>query len=315
MTIYINRVSRSKIEDVVKSSSRSYTHAVNGLKLITNTNNSSFKLTAGKAIFYNDDFSNPIELNIPNRIINPPPLLQTSNVAYIALDSSGNYQYQATQFQSWQLDDKLPIGAVTSLDGGQTISQIFPFIINSDPDSKATLDYGMKNITADTIRIQGIENTLKLKIGSGKIRSAGRNYFINTRLPHLTTFSAQNPITFRYVNQDGSIESVTDTLDTTKYERNGSLALLSAGRASLQQVYMSASGSVAIQRGQEQYGSIGDTAKHLSGERHIKAPSLSGFIKIGAIGIKTGTTNILRKADALIYVANKDGVNGGDIIE
>lgn len=308
MVLYIN--SSEGLKSILSNVSlaKEYNFVESGLKIGNDPDSAKFSIQSGIAYFYTNGTQSKI--NVAQRSLSLPDILQNSTVAYVFLKSNGTIFYQTASPQSWDLVDKIALGAITSTDVGRTLSQVYPFIINSDPNSMATLDYGIQNITADTVKLQGIENTLRLKIGSGKIRNAGRNYFNNKSLPHLTTFPVQNPITFRYVNRDGSIESVTDTLDTIRYERNGELRLVRDGRCSIQYVFISASGSIAIQRGQTLYGSIDDTSRQLSGDIFIKAPNLSGFVLIAAIGLKKGATNILTLADAKIYTANKDGAIG-----
>lgn len=303
----INLVNYELNANEIPIKTRLYTFAQSGLKIGTSISPNKFSIQSGIAYFYIDEMQKKI--TFAGGDFDLPSLLQTVSAAYVYLCSDGTLTYEEYAPQSWNLDDKIPLGAITSLDQGSTLSQVFPILIDSSPSSKLSLDDGMRNLT-ETI-ISGIPNTLKLKINSGIIRSTGRNYFIDKQRPNTVNFSEQNPIEFTYINQEGKVLSKQTNIDTKNYDDNGVLKKINSSNATIQYAFISASGNIGILYGQIKYRNFTEALRNVNSESIIKPSILSGFMLNAVIVTKFNSSSFSDTTTTRIIPTNRSGDIGG----
>lgn len=264
-----------------EESEMKYTRVIQGLKLKPHADTDKFLIESGKAVFWRKGVSQ--DLDYVESPIQIPGLLQNGSVAYVFIDKNGTLSYKAAVPDIEDLDDTIPVGAITSLDGGQTISQVIPFIINSSEGNKQGLAIGMLNISENSLI--PIKDKLQYQLPPGKLFCVGRNYWNDSDKPNVTSYQAQDPVTVTYVSSWGQVLRQSTDFDFSQYESISAQELrsISGDDASVQHVYLSAQGQVAVQYGQRLKPSLPNAIQYGLSDPFVKSSTLSGFIKIATI--------------------------------
>lgn len=283
---------------------RDYTYVESGLK-IEKISNTSFKINAGVAYFIIKNVSTKI--TFVEQVLPVPTMLSTISVTYLYLNTSGVIEYKNRAPLLEDLDVSIPIGAISSTDAGLTISQVFSFIIDSSPSSKTLMMLGILNISE--IGLIPIANTLTFQTPAGKINSAGRNYFNDIDMPHVSTVPAKNPIQVTYISSTNQIIKKVTNFDFTIYDSLGSILAVEAGKATAQYVFMSAAGDIAVQPGQKKRSGLSNLLQYFNSDSFQKASILGGFTKIATILALGETTNVANISQCRIVNTNKFGAN------
>ena len=283
----------------------------NGLISI-NVDITKFNITAGIGIITN--FDNP---EVPTSdIINfgpftgiTPAYLTTSNITYLAVNSSGTLIQQSSEFTTPQRRDLVLLGAVihsnlTSINVVNNISAPTNAGINQLHD---LMNYvGPLNLTGNKYTANGAN--LALDKSAGSIFKFGVNFATDWKKPHELNQGLQTALTFRYRQADGTEGTDRINLDPSLYELNNVLTTVPNNNFTIQTVTMFQTGLTRIQRGQTLYATLDAAERALLSRDFVVEPNIkTNGITRSYIILRNSTTSLLNTSDAKVIEAQKYG--------
>jgi hypothetical protein len=152
--------------------------------------------------------------------------------------------------------------------------------------------------------------TLTFKTSSGTFWGNGIGFPTNELNPNSITVPAYIPASFYYTTQTGgTFTSTTTTVDTTKYDVGGVITNIpGAGNYSTQRIYMSQSGVIRLQYGQNYYSTLAKAIAAIPSETFIVNPDNSlDCTLIGLLTVKDGTSDLSNTDDAIFTFVSKFG--------
>ena len=151
---------------------------------------------------------------------------------------------------------------------------------------------------------------LQFKTSYGTFWGNGIGWDTNELNPNSIIVPAYSPATFYYTTQTGGSFTVTaNTIDTTKYDVGGVITNVpGSGGFTTQRIYMSQSGVIRIQYGQEHYPTLVKAIAAIPSETFIEN-SDNGIdcILIGLLTVKDGITALNNTDDAVFTLVSKFG--------
>jgi hypothetical protein len=152
--------------------------------------------------------------------------------------------------------------------------------------------------------------TLQFKTSSGTFWGNGIGWDTNELDPNSITIPAYSPVVFYYTTQTGGSFTVTaNTIDTTKYDVGGVITdLPGSGSYTTQRIYMSQSGVIRIQYGQNSYSTLAKAIAAIPSETFVEN-SDNGIdcILIGLLTVKDGAAALNNTDDAIFTLVSKFG--------
>ena len=152
---------------------------------------------------------------------------------------------------------------------------------------------GPFNISGNLISANGAN--LSLNKSSGSIFQKSFNYNTSTNNPHVSTTPGITLLSFAYQNQTGGPGTYVTVLDPTTYDNGGTTTTIPGGGAnsSVQRVYLFASNTFRIQRGQATYSSLANALNSFQNESFVVSPLIKDFgVLIAYIAIRKDCTNL-----------------------
>jgi hypothetical protein len=152
--------------------------------------------------------------------------------------------------------------------------------------------------------------TLTFKTSSGTFWGNGIGFPTNELNPNSITVPAYVPASFYYTTQTGgTFTSKTTTVDTTKYDVGGvAVNVPGSGNYSTQRIYMSQSGVIRLQYGQNYYSTLAKAIAAIPSETFVVNPDNSiDCILIGLLTVKDGTGDLSNPDDAVFTFVSKFG--------
>jgi len=283
----------------------------NGLISI-NVDPTKYDISAGIGIITNyDDPEDPIStiVNFDAIIGHTPVYLTSSNITYIAINSSGAVVESATQFTSVQRRDLIILGAVvhsnlTTINVVNNISAPSNSIGNQLGDLIEAV--GPLNITGNKYTANGVN--LSLDKSAGSIFKFGVNFANDWKKPHELTQTSGTALTFRYRTQNGNEGSDITVLDPTKYDLANVITTVPNNKYTIQTVTMFQTGLTRIQYGQNYYDSLSEAQNAIFTRNFVVENNiLMNGITRAYIILKKETTSLLNIVDAKIVDAQKFG--------
>lgn len=206
---------------------------------------------------------------------------------------------------------------------GAIISQVqaLPSLVIDATQTLRDLLYvlGTLNVTGNEASANGAN--LNIDVSAGTQLRAGSGYGDSEAARKSINFSnqeARSPATFQYLYRDGG-GGYTNGADTTTIvpglydDGDGTLAVVSANRWSIQRIWCFTSGNVRITPGQFTYGSSTAALAALASEAHEYDPTLDSGALTTFLIVRGGATDLSDSGDALFRVASRFGVGGGTI--
>jgi hypothetical protein len=151
---------------------------------------------------------------------------------------------------------------------------------------------------------------LQFKTSSGTFWGNGIGWDTNELNPNSITVPAYSPASFYYTTQTGGSFTVTaNTIDTTNYDVNGIITNIpGAGNYVTQRIYMSQSGIIRVQYGQNYYSTLAKAIAAIPSETFVEnSDNGTDCILIGLLTVKDGTTNLSNTDDAVFTLVSKFG--------
>lgn len=152
--------------------------------------------------------------------------------------------------------------------------------------------------------------TLTFKTSSGTFWGNGIGFPTNELNPNAITVPAYLPASFYYTTQTGGTFTVTTTtVDTTKYDVNGvAVNVPGSGNYTTQRIYMSQSGVIRLQYGQNYYSTLAKAIAAIPSETFVVNPDNSiDCTLIGLLTVKDGTGDLSNTDDAVFTFVSKFG--------
>ena len=289
---------------------------ISGLVISGTQGATSFQISAGQALFIDKhtDPLNPtiVELNYPGATIASSSVPLGGTFGYVGIQSNGTIVYEAFAPTIGNIEDTIWLGFITTNDAWATINLIGPTLVGISPLNQLALSLGIINIENKTV--SPINGTLQLSNPNIPFYYIGRNWgdTPNNRLfPNIRTVSAASPLTFTYLDRSGTVISTGNTsLDPTQFDNGSGFTTITGDNASVQRLYMSASGSISVLYGQQQYSNLNQAIQRFSAEPFIKPPVLNGFILLATIIVRTDATDLSNANQARIVAGGKFGDSG-----
>jgi hypothetical protein len=151
---------------------------------------------------------------------------------------------------------------------------------------------------------------LQFKTSSGTFWGNGIGWDTNELNPNAITVPAYSPAHFYYTTQTGGSFTVTaNTIDTTNYDVGGvAVDVPGNGNYTTQRIYMSQSGVIRIQYGQNYYSTLAKAIAAIPSETFVEN-SDNGIdcILIGLLTVKDGATALNNIDDAIFTLVSKFG--------
>ena len=152
--------------------------------------------------------------------------------------------------------------------------------------------------------------TLTFKTSAGTFWGNGIGFPTNELNPNSITVPAYTPASFYYTTQTGgTFTTTTTTVDTTKYDVGGvAVNVPGSGNYSTQRIYMSQSGVIRLQYGQNYYSTLAKAIAAIPSETFVTNPD-NGLdcILIGLLTVKDGTSDLSNTDDAIFTFVSKFG--------
>lgn len=152
--------------------------------------------------------------------------------------------------------------------------------------------------------------TLTFKTSSGTFWGNGIGFPTDELNPNAITVPGYLPASFYYTTQTGgTFTATTTTVDTTKYDVNGvAVNVPGSGSYTTQRIYMSQSGVIRLQYGQNFYSTLAKAIAAIPSETFVVNPDNSiDCILIGLLTVKDGTGNLSNTDDAVFTFVSKFG--------
>ena len=156
--------------------------------------------------------------------------------------------------------------------------------------------------------------SLTFKTSSGTFWGNGIGFPTNELNPNSITVPGYIPASFYYTTQTGgTFTAKTTTVDTTKYDVGGvAVNVPGNGNYTTQRIYMSQSGVIRLQYGQEYYSTLAKAIAAIPSETFVVNPDNSiDCTLIGLLTVKDGTSNLSNVDDAVFTFVSKFGENLG----
>jgi len=287
----------------------------NGL-VQANADPTKFNITAGIGIISNfDDPENPTStiVNFPAFTGITPTYLTTSNITYIAINSSATIVQQATPFTNIQRRDLIALGAVihsnlTTINLINNISAPTNAGTNQLHDLMEAI--GALNVDGNKITANGAN--LSINKTAGDIFKLGVNFANDWKNPHKLNISAQTPVTFRYRTQNGTEGSNVTALNPALYDVANVLTSVPSNKFSIQTVTLFQTGAIRVQYGQATYATLSEAESAINTRTYNVEPNIAANgITRAYIILKNTATSLQNASDTKIVEAGKFGNVGG----
>lgn len=149
--------------------------------------------------------------------------------------------------------------------------------------SESTLRHSAVKFTGGTI---APSTTLgQLKRGVAYVERESGNWEQSTINPHKSTLGAIDPITFTYLNADGSVYGTIGTSDVDGRYLSGNVALAN-NKFSIQVAYITTEGLIVVLLGQSEYATMSDTLAAIESYIPVKPAILEGTIEFSRWAVK-----------------------------
>jgi hypothetical protein len=152
--------------------------------------------------------------------------------------------------------------------------------------------------------------TLTFKTSSGTFWANGIGFPTDELNPNAITVPGYLPASFYYTTQTGgTFTATTTTVDTLNYDVNGVKTLIpGAGNYTTQRIYMSQSGVIRLQYGQNYYSTLAKAIAAIPSETFVVNPDNSiDCTLIGLLTVKDGTGDLSNTDDAIFTFVSKFG--------
>ena len=278
-------------------------------------------MSAGIGIITNfDDPENPTStiVNFPAVVAKTPSYLTTSNITYVAINSSGTVTESATPFTPEQRRTLIILGAVihsnlTNINVVNNISAPTNASTNQLHDLMEAI--GALNLSGNKF---GPNNAnLLMNKSAGTIFKLGSNFVNDWKNPHVLGQGALTGLTFRYRTQNGTEGADVTSINPNVYDLNNVLTAVPSNRYSIQTITLFQSGLVRVQYGQETYGSLSEAEAAISTRSYAVESNiaLNGITRAYLL-VKEGSTSLTNTANAKFVDAGKFGsiTSGGGAI-
>ena len=287
----------------------------NGL-VQANADPTKFNITAGIGIISNfDDPENPTStiVNFPAFIGITPTYLTTSNITYIAINSSATIVQQATPFTNVQRRDYIILGAVihsnlTTINLINNISAPTNAGTNQLHDLMEAI--GALNVDGNKITANGAN--LSINKTAGDIFKLGVNFANDWKNPHKLNLPLQTLATFRYRTQNGTEGANVTVLNPALYDVANVLTSVPSNRFSIQTVTLFQTGAIRVQYGQATYATLSEAESAINTRTYNVEPNIAANgITRAYIILKNTATSLQNASDTKIVEAGKFGNVGG----
>lgn len=316
-----NEINWKYIKDFQKEKEYLSTGLIKSGVISINGDNTKYNVSAGIGIITNfDDPENPTStiVNFPAVVAKTPSYLTTSNITYVAINSSGTVTESATPFTPEQRRTLIILGAVihsnlTNINVVNNISAPTNASTNQLHDLMEAI--GALNLSGNKF---GPNNSnLLMNKSAGTIFKLGSNFVNDWKNPHVLGQSALTGLTFRYRTQNGTEGSDLTSITPNVYDLNNVLTSVPSNRYSIQTITLFQTGLVRIQYGQETYGSLSEAEAAISTRSYnVESNIALNGITRAYLLVKEGTTSLANTADAKFVDAGKFGsiTSGGGAI-
>lgn len=316
-----NEINWKYIKDFQKEKEYLSTGLIKSGVISINGDNTKYNVSAGIGIISNfDDPENPTStiVNFPAVVAKTPSYLTTSNITYVAINSSGAVTESATPFSAEQRRSLIILGAVihsnlTNINVVNNISAPTNASTNQLHDFMEAI--GALNISGN--KFSPNNNNLLLNKSAGTIFKLGSNFVNDWKNPHILGQSALTELTFRYRTQNGTEGSDVTSINPNVYDLNNVLTAVPSNRFSIQTITLFQTGLVRIQYGQETYASLSEAEAAISTRSYnVESNIALNGITRAYLLVKEGTTSLSNIANAKIVDAGKFGsiTSGGGAV-
>jgi hypothetical protein len=313
------------------------TGLLHGGVLSTENGTTTFSIASGSGLIidYNatlveDPYPTIVKVDWPAYVSSSLPNIATTEITYIAIDSTGALVKQSTAYVNGDFEDKIVIGRVLHQSGSVTNGTI----------TSPTVAYGQTGFRGDFIRAFGPlkisghvvsvnatatnppTNTqfLGLAKTAGDSYVEGRNYTTNPSSPNYVKSTTDTALTTskiyrEYVNGSGTV--VIDSgvggagytaIDVTNYNNAGTLTAIGAGnKFTIQRLYWfpnSVNRAIFAYYGNTIYSTIDDAEAGIASEAFTEGDNTrDAAILIGYLIVKVGATDLGDPAQAKLIQA------------
>lgn len=316
-----NEINWKYIKDFQKEKEYLSTGLIKSGVISINGDNTKYNVSAGIGIITNfDDPENPTStiVNFPAVVAKTPSYLTTSNITYVAINSSGTVTESATPFTPEQRRSLIILGAVihsnlTNINVVNNISAPTNASTNQLHDLMEAI--GALNLSGN--KFSANNANLLMNKSAGTIFKLGSNFVNDWKNPHVLGQAALTGLTFRYRTQNGTESSDLTSINPNVYDLNNVLTAVPSNRYSIQTITLFQSGLVRVQYGQETYGSLSEAEAAISTRSYAVESNiaLNGITRAYLL-VKEGSTSLTNTANAKFVDAGKFGsiTSGGGAI-
>lgn len=140
--------------------------------------------------------------------------------------------------------------------------------------------------------------SLTFQVAAGSIFELGTANAEDEDNPNEITFTAQDPASYFYVDQDSTISTGTTNINVTQYDVAGTPTTMTNNRFKIETVYKFNSGNHVVQMGQNQYQTLDDAQADIASRSFVENPILANGTRLGWIIVQEGSTDLSDTAQA-----------------
>jgi len=285
-----------------------------GVLSINGGNNTLFDVSAG--VGYVVDYSTPSAPTIKSVSFGPFSAQTVTNLAsadftWILINSSGAIVQQTTNPTPIQRRTMINLGRLnTSNRTNISFANTLPDFTFSPVSQLGDLmdSLGPFNVSGNVVSANGAN--LSMNKSAGTMFQKSFNYSSTTNNPHVATTAGLTLFSFSYQNQTGGPGTSVTVLDPTTYDVGGTTTAVPnpVATATVQRVYLFASNTIRIQRGQATYANLAAAVQGYPSENFVTSPLVNNFaVLIAYIAIQKNCLSLQDTTCSAIIPAGRFG--------
>ena len=267
---------------------------------------------------FNTDPFNPVitPITYPGTTVEMDgPALARTATAWL-MDTSLNIIQQASPPSNTQRRTHIFLGVTAQVGGIIIVDQSLPVILQQPANQFTDLltSLGAFSIQGNVVTPNGAN--LMINQSSGTVFSQAFNHFagaVQTNDPHVSTTTAQTPVSLRYATSTGTtFGTLRTTLDVANYEVGGVVTPIGGGSSSstIHRIYLfpnnTAANQVVVQYGETVYSSLSAAVDRIgAGSGFVPNPLMRAAALVGYVAATRTATNLSDVTQAVFVTAGK----------
>lgn len=299
-------------QEIARNSS---TGVRSGMVLSINADPSKFDITAGTGKIVNPVTPSIIPITYAGATAVTVTNLATSDYTYLLINSSGSLVQQTAYPTPDERRDNIFIGRLTHQNRTTiTFANTAPDFLNSTTNQLFDFFDAMQPFKVGGLEITANGANLSFNKASGTAFFRSGNYVNDVKNPHILSFTASSPQSFRKMTRTTIVDgSDVTVIDPANYDNAGTVTAVGggAGSATIQRIFLYKSGGVRVAYGQTVYSSLATALSNLGTDSFFPNPTIEQTaILVGYIVVTRTATDLSDTSQARVLNAARFDAGG-----